>query len=57
MDDKSTTNDDQPLLMNSHKHDETLNDNGEEKFERLEADDIAENYTKTMANGNLKRKN
>ena len=48
--------DDHPLLMNTHKHDETLNEDGGKKFERPETDDIVENYTKPMANGELKHK-
>ena len=42
--------------MNTHKHDETLNEDGGKKFERPETDDIVENYTKPMDKGELKHK-
>ena len=48
LDEKHISKDEYPLLMNTHKHDETLSDYGGEKFEEQENRDTAEKFSKAM---------
>ena len=43
-----------PSLMNTHKHDETLNDYGGGKFEEQEKENIAGKFFRTTDNIKLK---